>query len=158
MMNSNTTTTVVMHRKGVAKTGRTHPTAQKIFGVVVVICLLLAIIVGVSSCHKKAEAKKAKAAQQVANAPATATVEALVLVQECYTPCSSFVGWSYKIRTDGHPLRIKYQGSDWIDYPAEGNTNTPATFTPGETFFESSDPLHPNVRVQVYQKIKINRP
>lgn len=86
---------------------------------------------------------------------ATQQVEALVLENECFTPCSSFVGLNYNIRTEGDPLRIKYNGCDWIDRPAKGATKAPKCFRPGEAQFASSD-LH--VKVQVYRKILIPAP
>ena len=60
-----------MHKKGKAPTGRTHPTAQKIFGVIVVIVLLITATMGKRGCNKKAEEKEAKAAAERASAPPT---------------------------------------------------------------------------------------
>jgi hypothetical protein len=81
--------------------------------------------------------------------------EALVLQHECLTPCSSFVGWSYKIRTDGDPLRIKYNGCDWFDQPARGQFQAPKCFQPGEAQFKSPEEKNPHVQVWVYQKIAV---
>jgi type II secretory pathway pseudopilin PulG len=84
------------------------------------------------------------------------TKDALVLEKECLTPCSSYYGWRYKIRTDGHPLRVKFDGLDWIDYPAEGSVPTPDGFKPGEAYFESPD-KEPRVMVQVYKIVTIQQ-
>ena len=83
--------------------------------------------------------------------------DALVLKSEKVTPCEAFVGYNYKIRTDGHPLRIKFKGCDWIEFPAEGDFSPPATFEAGEARFASPDRLHQNVKVQVYEKVKIQQ-
>ena len=81
-------------------------------------------------------------------------VEALVPVFEGYTPCSSFVGWEYVVRSDGYPLRIKYQRSDWIEISGKGEENeAPKTFQPGEAQFVSPDPLNLKVPVHIYKKV-----
>jgi hypothetical protein len=85
-----------------------------------------------------------------------APVEALVLEHECVTPSSSFVGWGYKVRTDGDPLRIKYNGcSEWFEQPARGQFQAPGCFTPGEALFASRDEKNPHVKVWVYRKITV---
>ncbi len=88
--------------------------------------------------------------------PPQQTVEALVPKGECVTPCSNFVGYDYKIRTDGDPLRIKYNGCDWVDRPARG-LFTPKCFNPGDTEFESPDKANPHVKVWVYERVNIRR-
>jgi hypothetical protein len=81
-------------------------------------------------------------------------VEALVLMKECLTPCSALLDYRFKIRTDGHPLRIKFPGVDeWFEHPAEGDARAPSGITDeGETLFVSPDVDHPHVQVQVYKK------
>ena len=98
------------------------------------------------------EAKKAAAATQQQQR-VVAPVEALVLEHECLTPCGSFVGWNYKVRTDGHPFRIKYQGTGWV----KGGDKVPETFEPGEAEFVSDDSNNLHVLVQVYKKITVPR-
>jgi len=158
------------HASG-AKDPAVTGTSQKIWGffsVVFTIITVIFIIWGVRGCaldrKQNAEAKKAAedlVAQKAASAqvvtPSTEMVEALVPVYEGYTPCTNFVGWDYKIRTDGHPLRIKYQECDWIDRPSEGDFKVPETFRPGETIFVSTNLEHLNIRVQIYKKVKIQK-
>ena len=115
--------------------------------------LLGAVIIGGIILLRSCGGDKTSSTQPTNSLPAT--VEALVLTYEGITPCSSFVGWSYKVRTDGHPLRIKYKGCEWVERPSEGNFEAPKTFEPGDALFASPDLLHPNVRVQVYKKIQI---
>src|SRR3989344_2245013 len=98
-----------MHKKGIARTGRTHPTAQKIFGVIVLVCLLLAIIGGARGCNKRAKAKKAAAelaAQKDANKPKT-----IVPVERPWT------FQTVEIPAEGIPIYL-YQG--WKDWPKNG--------------------------------------
>lgn len=127
--------------------------------VLIAICLVFVIAGGIKSCSERKEAEKAAVAKYAAtHTPKSArTVEALVLQKECLTPCSAYVGWSYKVRTDGDPIRIKYQGTDWFDQPAKGDFQAPKGFQPGETQFVSPDKKNPHVRVWVYKKIKTNQ-
>lgn len=127
--------------------------------VLVWIFLTIALVLTVVNCrHKYTVAKQAAKEFARTNRPPAApeTVEALVLVQECYTPCSSFVGWDYKIRTDGHPLLITGEWGKW-ELPSEGDVKAPKTFKAGEASLESPDTLHPNIRVQMYKKVKIQQ-
>ncbi|MFZ3011721.1 MAG: hypothetical protein WA060_01845 [Minisyncoccia bacterium] len=82
--------------------------------------------------------------------------EALVLMHECYTPCSTQIAWSFKIRTEGRPLRITFSGvRDSVSYPGEGDFRAPSQMRSGETFFDSPDKKNPHVRVQVYRKVNL---
>jgi len=84
-------------------------------------------------------------------------VEMLEKVFEKYTPCSGFVGWGCVVRSDGYPLRIKYNNCNWVEISGKGEgTATPETFRPGEAEFVSPDPLHP-VRVRVYKKVIVQK-
>lgn len=83
-------------------------------------------------------------------------VEALVLQKECLTPCSSFVGWNYKVRTDGDPIRVIGKDYTW-DIPGKGAANPPKNFQPGETRIVSLG-KNPQVDVWVYKKITIPAP
>lgn len=82
-------------------------------------------------------------------------MEVLVPTETCWTPCSAYVGWGYKVRTDGDPLQIKYQGCDWFDQPGKGDFSAPKGFRPGNAQFVSGDKEHLNVRVQIYRKVKL---
>ena len=89
-------------------------------------------------------------------APEVGTREVLLLEQECLSPCSSYVGWNYKVRTDGDPIGIRYHGcSDWFDQPGKGNFPAPKCFKPGDAEFRSSDEKNLHVRVQVYRKTTV---
>lgn len=128
-------------------------------GEIIAVVIVIALIMGYLH-YKKAETKtraeKIAAEKYVATHPPAQqrTVEALVLEHECTTPCSANIAWKFKIRTDGHPLRIKFQGvRDEVTYPGEGDFQAPPKMTSGETKFVSADKEHPNVRVQVYRKI-----
>ncbi|MEX2052534.1 MAG: hypothetical protein WD991_02485 [Candidatus Paceibacterota bacterium] len=83
-------------------------------------------------------------------------VEALVLEHECLTPCSADIAWRFKIRTDGRPLSVKFQGvGQAVTYPGEGDFKAPSSMRSGETQFVSPDESHPHVRVQVYRKVTV---
>ncbi len=85
-------------------------------------------------------------------------VEALTLEHECITPCSGYIGWRAKIRTEGRPVSIKFQGvAEPVIYPGEGDFVGPPGMRSGETFYVSPDPERPNIRVQVYRKISVPR-
>jgi hypothetical protein len=139
-----------------------------IWMVLIATCLLLAIFGGIKSCNdnNKKAVEKSKAEKVAAEkfnaahppAPAAKQTEALVLEKECLTPCSANIAWKFKIRTDGRPLRIKFQGvHDEVSYPGEGDFQVPPEMTSGETTFISSDNEHPHVRVQVYRRISLPR-
>lgn len=84
--------------------------------------------------------------------------EALLLEQECWTPCSAYIAWKFKIRTDGQPIKIKFQGvADPVEYPGEGDFKAPANMLSGETEFVSLDKERPHIRVQVYKKIIVRK-
>lgn len=119
------------------------------------IFFLFFTILEVKNCRKKkgaeAETKKAQvSAIQPTPTRETAT-EALVLMYECYTPCSYKIQWKFKLQTDGHPLKVKFHGmSNWYTLPAEGNVKIPFTMNVGEAYFESVD--NKPVRVEVYRR------
>lgn len=123
---------------------------------------------GYQAYSKKKEADEAAKADYKATHPtalvaqqsvaATHTVEALIPTTECWTPCSAYVGWSYKVRTDGDPIRIKYNGADWFNQPAQGNFEAPDGFRPGDAQFVSSKEENPHVHVQVYRRAQVPTP
>ncbi|MBU0999075.1 hypothetical protein KKG24_02080 [Patescibacteria group bacterium] len=88
-------------------------------------------------------------------APPAPPVEALVLEKECLTPCSSFVGWNYKVRTDGDPVRVYNANYSW-EIPGKGMANPPKNFKPGDAQIISSG-KNPQVGVWVYKKITVPR-
>jgi hypothetical protein len=73
---------------------------------------------------------------------------------ECYTPCTLYVGWEGVIKTDGQPVRVKFNGKvEWLDLSGRANDKIPLEkFAPGEAQFASPDEAHPHFRVQVYKK------
>ena len=88
--------------------------------------------------------------------PVEQPIEALIFVTECWTPCNAYIGYKYKIRGEGSPLRIIFWNIDKpIDYPGEGDFKTPKDFQPGDTKFTSLNKLRPHVRVQIYKKINV---
>lgn len=83
-----------------------------------------------------------------------ASTEALVLMYEGWTPCTTFVGWSCKVRTDGDPIRVSTKNYTW-EIAGKGETPPPKEFTPDEAKMVSSDKNNPHVKVWVYKKITI---
>jgi hypothetical protein len=72
-------------------------------------------------------------------------------LRSCLTPCSMYVGWGQRtVWADGNPLKIKYQGLDWVEYPGEKGVfvKLSAEFQPGEAQFVSPKDQH--LLVQVY--------
>jgi hypothetical protein len=85
--------------------------------------------------------------------PPAPSVEALVPTESCKTPCSAFVGWRYKVRTDGDPFRAKYHGcKDWVEHPGKGDYKTPECFLAGIAEFDNP---HQSILIQVYKKVNI---
>lgn len=137
---------------------------------VLILAIILGVTWGISSLKSSSNAKYIKqqnekqAAENYAatHAPApqqTSQVptEALVLMYEGWTPCTTFVGWSCKVRTDGDAIRIKYKGCDWFNQPAKGDVPAPKGFQPGEAQIVSSDKNNPHVKVWVYKIITVGR-
>jgi len=155
-----------MHKKGVAQTFRTYPMAQKIFFFVATISIIIStVVLGIRGYAKKVDAEKvggSKAKEFVKAYPPTAppvvtqkTTEALVLEKECFTPCSGFVGWSYKVRTNGDPVRVSNQNYSWDLIDKWGVTPPPKGFKPGEAEIVSLDKKNSYVKVWVYKKITV---
>lgn len=147
-------------------TENTTTTPSSVAKAIRLVCFATALVLGIFYAkhqyneHKeKVAAEEVRAAAYVDAHPPTSTtlpVEALVLEHECLTPCSANITWRFKIRTDGHPLRIKFQGiKGWKDFPAEGDFQAPTQMRSGDTEFVSSDPRHPHIRVQVYKRVII---
>ncbi|MDD5721477.1 MAG: hypothetical protein PHT16_03485 [Candidatus Pacebacteria bacterium] len=141
---------------------------RTIFLIALATAIIFAVVWGsnwIATKWSKKEAKKAaeeKAKEIAKTQPPTQTasrqkVEALVLDNECLTPCSGNIpAGRFKIRTDGHPLRIKFKGvHDWVEHPAEGEAKSPSGVEPGEAQFVSSDKENPHVKVWVYKKITV---
>lgn len=95
--------------------------------------------------------------QQPAPATTSQLVEALVLENECITPCSGNIPvGKFKVRTDGHPIRIKYKGVDnWFVEPPGEDSSAPKGVEAGEAQFVSSDKNNLHIKVQVYKKITV---
>ena len=134
-------------------------TISKVFWVIALVFVVWGIVSWVSSAREKAKAAEyVKARPPAPTLQAPAVVEALVLEHECTTPCSANIAWPFKIRGEGHPLRIKFQGvADWVSYAGEGDFQAPSQMRSGETQFVSLDPKRPHVRVQVYRKITVRQ-
>lgn len=120
----------------------------------ITICLLLAISGGIKNCSKK---KAIESSRSSSSAPQQ-MVEALVEKNTCFTPCSSFVGWSYKVRTNGDPVRVSTQRYSWELKDKLGITPPPKEFEPGEAEIVSLNEKNPHVKVWVYEKVKIPAP
>lgn len=72
-----------------------------------------------------------------------------------YTPCDVFIGWKFKIKTDGSPITVKFKGvANKIAYPGTGRFDAPSNFQSGFQHIESGDPANPVVYVEVYQVAK----
>ncbi len=87
------------------------------------------------------------------------TREVLIPFCEGVTPCPLTIPeGKFKIRTDGDPIRIKFQGIDhWVDYPGKGDFQVPTGVEPGEAQAASLDPKNLGVRVQVYRKVTVRQ-
>lgn len=131
--------------------------AYKFLGFVAA-CLLLFVV---SFCVYKAYRWWITPSQQKQiYVPAPGT---LVLESTCWTPCSANLQpHPTKIRTDGDPLWIKYQGvQHWSPHPGKGAVEFPPGVEVGETKFvsrDSSDTIegkedskNPHVQVWVYR-------
>ena len=117
--------------------------------------LVISLCVFLSSSKRTAEENKAKQdAQYLAAAQRQQIVNnEPVLVSQCITPCSMFVGWGQRtVWADGYPLKIKYRGLDWVEYPGVKDVfvKLPGEFQPGDAEFVSPQNLH--LLVQVYSK------
>lgn len=80
-------------------------------------------------------------------------LEGLVLQHQCLTPCSSYIGWDYRIWTEEHPVQVRNENYRW-DFPAVGVSNPPKNFKPGEAEIISLEKNNPHVNVWVYKKEK----
>jgi len=81
------------------------------------------------------------------------TVEALILQSEC----------DFKIRTERHPLWIRFHNADWVyfpgetDRPGEGDFKPTAPVQPGDADFKSADG-DGSIHVQVYKRVLVAAP
>ena len=142
--------------------------SQKVIGLIGIIFGLIALVLVVWNIvswvsEKKQEAKKAAARAATNSAPpaTVATVEALVLMYEGYTPCSTKIDYRARICWgERRPLQIKFPGIDKpIEFPGEGAFKAPSNVTSeAETEFVSADTNNLHFKVQVYKKIRIQGP
>ncbi|OGI73695.1 hypothetical protein A3D42_00540 [Candidatus Nomurabacteria bacterium RIFCSPHIGHO2_02_FULL_41_18] len=136
----------------------TQPAPGWAWATLVILLLVLAIVGGVRSCNAARTEQEAARAEQAAPR-SVPMIEALLLERECWTPCDANIAWPFKIRTEGRPLRIKFQGvAGWTDYPGEGDFRAPSNMQSGETQFVSPDEENLHVRVQVYRKVMVPAP
>lgn len=150
----------VYARRGVRAAGamvRRIPWGWVLFGLAV--CMLLfwgGYKIFSSDDEKKTEKARADSVKVAQQEQLKQPVEALIFVSECWTPCNTYIGYKYKIRGEGNPLRITFWKIDEpIDYPGEGDFKTPEKFQPGDTKFISLNKVRPHVRVQIYKKTTI---
>ena len=143
-------------------TEASNPLPWVIGGGAFILLVILALLFSGGSSDEKKEGAQKKAQQEVSppsaqkDQPVEQPIEALIFVTECWTPCNAYIGYKYKIRGEGNPLRIIFWNIDKpIDYPGEGDFKTPKDFQPGDTKFTSLNKLRPHVRVQIYKKINV---
>ncbi|MCX6752488.1 MAG: hypothetical protein NTZ87_03245 [Candidatus Nomurabacteria bacterium] len=92
------------------------------------------------------------------SASSATTAEALELMYEGKTPCSTIIDYRFKIIWGDHPLRIIYPGDQIVDREGQGEDfHAPSSMRSGETKFVSLDPLLPRFRVQVYKVVTIQK-
>ena len=75
----------MLHKKGKAPTGRTHPTAQKIFGAIVVVFLVLFTIGGIRSCNQETAETERLEAERKRKAATTTPTRSIVPVERPWT-------------------------------------------------------------------------
>jgi len=137
-----------MHAGQIAPTGRTHPTAQKIFGVVSIIVIVIAMIVWVKGCKQKSEAKERAIAAAKAYAlahPPPAAVRQVVQMPDRYTPCTFGIPRIRDLYTDGEPiwmLPVGWPESEKIYYSGKGHLKVTGGNIPGGEwkFWSANDP------------------
>jgi hypothetical protein len=123
-------------------------------GGIVFLAIFLTIVLAYVARAIDAPRRDAESTARNNPPPARApTVEALVLMRECWTPCSAYIDYKAKIRGEGNPLRITFPGvRSPVDYPGEGDFKAPSGAVSGEVTFSSLNDLRPNVRVQIYKR------
>lgn len=147
-----------MSTTGHASAGGSSGTTLIRVGLILLILIVVVVRNRYFTPEEEEKVSSSKKTTTYTPAAATATVEALVLEHECYTPCNANIAWRFKIRTEGNPIRIKFTGvRDWVEYPGEGDFKAPASMDSGDTRFESSNPKRPNVRVWVYRKRMVQK-
>jgi hypothetical protein len=121
--------------------------------------LTVALVLGVWYAHNQyvaakqvAAVKKVEAAQKAAEYAASHPPRESVdePIRQCTTPCSLYVGWAQRVKSDGQPVLIKFHGkTDWLSLSGRGNDKgTLDQFNPGEAQFVSPD--RTPVRVQIF--------
>lgn len=120
---------------------------------IAIILVLLGLVFWLRGCQSKILETPAAAERPNLNQDGT---NALILMSECYTPCSADIQWKARIHTMGEPIEIKFPGiQEWFDHPAEGDAQAPRGVETGETFFRSANPSKEHIRVQVYKRITV---
>lgn len=130
-------------------------------GAIVVLAIFLMIVVAYATRGKEEQSASSSIGQsppQTARVEVEEKVEALVLRATCYTPCSTYIDYRFKIQRDGDPIRVIYPGVGPVEYRDKSDTTAPSQMRSGEVKFESLDPARPSVRVRVYQKVAVNKP
>ena len=160
--NSTTTAPTTSTPPVCGKTGFTN-TLFGVLGVLAIIFVGVLIYKG----YTRPPANNTNVIQQSPPPATTATTEALVLQDECYTRCTvKLHAYKTKIRTDGDPLWIKFQGVEhWFPHPGKGEVDLPSGVQEGDAEFVSRDPSdptegkedskNPKVRVWIYRVVTI---
>ena len=83
------------------------------------------------------------------------TQEVEVLMYEGYTPCDVKINYHPRIRTEGFPLLIKWNGiKEPIPYDGVGDFNKPIPWKWGMQHIESRDSANPRVPIKVYKVVQ----
>lgn len=123
------------------------------FLAIVILFLVVGLMLLMSKCDDEKETTTGTA-QTTAHSTTSSSKELLDEKDFRTTPFSSFVGWSYKVRTNGDAIWIKYNGcSEWFYQPAKESKPAPRCFKPGDADFKSAETNNPRVDVWIYEKI-----
>ncbi|MFA5999589.1 MAG: hypothetical protein WC783_01215 [Candidatus Paceibacterota bacterium] len=146
-----------MHNKGVAHTGRTDPTIQKIFRTIAVAVIFLTlVVVGMKSCQKP----KSKDTQTTGVVAGTQR-KALVLEHDEYCPpyCDIDIWFhDFELDTQGDSISLTFNTNDkgpvTMKYPGKGTFEPPPHATTGNVRVRPLDPAT-RVRVKVSRVITV---
>ncbi len=135
-----------------------HPWLNMIWiGIIIVAAILLISVITIISAKGAKEKKTAKEKATVEYAVAhpstapTTPVEALVLMYEGITPCSTKIDYRAQIWGDGPDFWVQFPGFKNPILYTRGKFMAPDEVEIGETFFKAADPARPVV-VRVYKK------
>jgi hypothetical protein len=123
-----------------------HSQLRWVLGVITILGIILAVVVGVKGCNEEktvAAAEKAQADSGHQYVP--------VLVAECLTPCKMSVGWDTQIKTGGRPVLVRFfeKQKPLLLSGREDDRITLDQFNPGQAQFTS--PNGTIIRIQLFQ-------